>query len=120
LGEELGVLGVGAFLAAGDDQDGHVAQQSVGRVVEDQPLDDQHPAAFGHGLAAGTEDSRSRRRRGARRAGDLIEPLDIGEWAHTIGQRLSGGVKRLVGYAMVTVWPGASLRITSAHWQVPP
>lgn len=41
-----------------------------------------------------------------RRASDLIEALDIGEWAGTMGQRLSGGVRRLVGYSMVTVWPG--------------
>jgi ABC-2 type transport system ATP-binding protein len=41
-----------------------------------------------------------------RRAGELIEALDIGEWRDAMGQRLSGGVKRLVGFAMVTVWPG--------------
>ncbi|MGE5287468.1 MAG: ABC transporter ATP-binding protein [Micromonosporaceae bacterium] len=41
-----------------------------------------------------------------RRAGELIEALDIGEWANTMGQRLSGGIKRLVGFSMVTVWPG--------------
>ena len=41
-----------------------------------------------------------------RRAGELIDALDIGSWRDTLGQRLSGGVKRLVGFAMVTVWPG--------------
>lgn len=41
-----------------------------------------------------------------RRADELIEALDIGEWAHALGQRLPGGVKRLVGFAMATVWPG--------------
>jgi len=41
-----------------------------------------------------------------RRAGELIEALDIGEWENTMGQRLSGGIKRLVGFSMVTVWPG--------------
>jgi ABC-2 type transport system ATP-binding protein len=41
-----------------------------------------------------------------RRAGELIEALDIGDWANTMGQRLSGGIKRLVGFSMVTVWPG--------------
>jgi ABC-2 type transport system ATP-binding protein len=41
-----------------------------------------------------------------RRAGELIEALDIGEWANTMGQRLSGGIRRLVGFSMVTVWPG--------------
>ena len=36
----------------------------------------------------------------------LIDALDIGEWRDTLGAKLSGGVKRLVGFAMVTVWPG--------------
>ena len=36
----------------------------------------------------------------------MIDALDIGEWRGTLGARLSGGVKRLVGFAMVTVWPG--------------
>ncbi len=42
----------------------------------------------------------------AARRDDLIEALDIGEWRDTLGAKLSGGVKRLVGFAMVTVWPG--------------
>lgn len=41
-----------------------------------------------------------------RRAAGLISALDLGEWAGTMGQRLSGGIKRLVGFSMVTVWPG--------------
>lgn len=41
-----------------------------------------------------------------RRADALIEALDLGEWADTLGVRLSGGVRRLVGFAMVTAWPG--------------
>jgi ABC-2 type transport system ATP-binding protein len=41
-----------------------------------------------------------------RRREELIEALDIGEWSDTLGARLSGGVKRLVGFAMVTVIPG--------------
>ena len=41
-----------------------------------------------------------------KRADELIEELDIGEWIDTLGMRLSGGVKRLVGFAMVTAWPG--------------
>jgi ABC-2 type transport system ATP-binding protein len=41
-----------------------------------------------------------------RRADELIEALDIGEWRDAVGARLSGGVKRLVGFSMVTVWPG--------------
>ena len=40
------------------------------------------------------------------RAAELIDALDIGEWRDTVGLRLSGGVKRLVGFAMATVWPG--------------
>lgn len=42
----------------------------------------------------------------ARRRDELIEALDIGTWRDTLGARLSGGVKRLVGFAMATVWPG--------------
>jgi ABC-2 type transport system ATP-binding protein len=42
----------------------------------------------------------------AARRDELIDALDIGEWRDTLGARLSGGVKRLVGFAMVTVWPG--------------
>jgi ABC-2 type transport system ATP-binding protein len=41
-----------------------------------------------------------------RRTDALIEALDIGRWRNTMGQQLSGGVKRLVGFAMVTVQPG--------------
>jgi len=42
----------------------------------------------------------------ARRADELIEALDLGEWRNKRGISLSGGVKRLVGFAMVTVCPG--------------
>ena len=41
-----------------------------------------------------------------RRTDELIEALDIGEWRNTLGARLSGGIKRLVGFMMVSVWPG--------------
>lgn len=41
-----------------------------------------------------------------RRSDEMIEALQIGEWRDTIGARLSGGVKRLVGFAMVTVAAG--------------
>jgi ABC-2 type transport system ATP-binding protein len=41
-----------------------------------------------------------------RRTDELIEALDLGEWTRAFGQRLSGGIKRLVGFAMVAVWPG--------------
>jgi ABC-2 type transport system ATP-binding protein len=40
------------------------------------------------------------------RAAALIDALDIGEWRKTVGQKLSGGVKRLVGFCMAAVWPG--------------
>ncbi len=36
----------------------------------------------------------------------LIEALDLTEWRNTMGHKLSGGVRRLVGYIMTTVWPG--------------
>jgi ABC-2 type transport system ATP-binding protein len=41
-----------------------------------------------------------------KRADELIEALDLGEWRDKRGIGLSGGVKRLVGFAMVTVSPG--------------
>jgi ABC-2 type transport system ATP-binding protein len=41
-----------------------------------------------------------------RRADELIEALDLGEWRDKRGIGLSGGVKRLIGFAMVTVCPG--------------
>ncbi len=41
-----------------------------------------------------------------RRTNELIEALDLGEWRDTLGAKLSGGVKRLVGFAMTSVWPG--------------
>jgi ABC-2 type transport system ATP-binding protein len=40
------------------------------------------------------------------RADHLIEALDLGEWRDVVGMRLSGGVRRLVGFAMIAVWPG--------------
>jgi ABC-2 type transport system ATP-binding protein len=36
----------------------------------------------------------------------LIEALDLGEWRSQDGHRLSGGVKRLVSFAMAAVVPG--------------
>jgi len=41
-----------------------------------------------------------------RRTDELIDALDLGEWRDTVGAKLSGGVKRLVGFTMVSVWPG--------------
>jgi ABC-2 type transport system ATP-binding protein len=42
-----------------------------------------------------------------RRTTELIEALELGEWIDIIGTRLSGGVRRLVGFVMTTVWPAA-------------
>jgi ABC-2 type transport system ATP-binding protein len=36
----------------------------------------------------------------------LVEALDIGAWLDTDGEKLSGGVKRLVSFAMAAVRPG--------------
>ena len=41
-----------------------------------------------------------------RRSRALLDALEIGEWRDTLGARLSGGVRRLVGFAMATVCPG--------------
>lgn len=41
-----------------------------------------------------------------KRSKDLVEALQLGEWWDTLGRELSGGVKRLVGFAMTTVVPG--------------
>jgi len=40
------------------------------------------------------------------RTQELIEALDLGEWRRTLGARMFGGVRRLVGFAMVAVHPG--------------
>ena len=37
----------------------------------------------------------------------LVEALDIGEWLETDGEKLSGGVKRLVSFAMAAIRPGS-------------
>jgi ABC-2 type transport system ATP-binding protein len=41
-----------------------------------------------------------------RRAAELMEALEIGEWRKKMGAQLSGGVRRLVGFAMAAVVPG--------------
>ena len=48
---------------------------------------------------ASSVDVRTRRAR-------LVDSLDIGEWLDQDGRRLSGGVKRLVSFAMAAVAPG--------------
>jgi ABC-2 type transport system ATP-binding protein len=40
------------------------------------------------------------------RVQELIEALDIGEWANKRGETLSGGVRRLVSFCMAAVVPG--------------
>lgn len=40
------------------------------------------------------------------RGDELIEALQIEEWRDTLGAKLSGGVRRLVGFIMVAVVPG--------------
>jgi ABC-2 type transport system ATP-binding protein len=42
----------------------------------------------------------------ARRTSELIEALELTEWSETLGNRLSGGVKRLVGFIVAAVEPG--------------
>lgn len=46
------------------------------------------------------------RRRAEQRAAELIEALDIGEWAQAKGEKLSGGVSRLTAFAMAAAEPG--------------
>ena len=40
------------------------------------------------------------------RARELVDALELGEWWDTLGRDLSGGVRRLVGFAMTTIVPG--------------
>lgn len=40
------------------------------------------------------------------RAGELMEALDLGPWADTPAQKVSGGVARLTAFAMAAVQPG--------------
>ena len=42
----------------------------------------------------------------AARRNELVEALDIGAWLETDGEKLSGGVKRLVSFVMAAVVPG--------------
>ncbi|WP_315583981.1 ABC transporter ATP-binding protein [Actinomyces viscosus] len=47
-----------------------------------------------------------RPRQTRRRAEELIEALDLGEWATTPAQKISGGIARLTAFAMCAVVPG--------------
>ncbi|UCF66783.1 MAG: ABC transporter ATP-binding protein [Acidobacteriota bacterium] len=42
-----------------------------------------------------------------RRATEMIEALELVPWADSLGIKLSGGVKRLVGFVMASVWPAS-------------
>lgn len=42
-----------------------------------------------------------------RRTGELLEALDLGPWADTPAQKISGGVARLTAFCMAAVRPGA-------------
>ncbi|RNL80583.1 ABC transporter ATP-binding protein [Halostreptopolyspora alba] len=46
------------------------------------------------------------RARARERTSELLAELGIEEWADTIGERLSGGVRRLAAFAMAAVRPG--------------
>src|SRR4030042_356260 len=41
-----------------------------------------------------------------KRAMELIEKLELGEWRKTMGLTISGGVRRLVAFCMAAVTPG--------------
>lgn len=55
-----------------------------------------------------------------RRTSRLIEALDIGQWEHTDGARLSGGVKRLTSFAMAAVEPGGLVMLDEPTNDVDP
>lgn len=40
------------------------------------------------------------------RSEDLVARLELEEWRNTLGMNVSGGVRRLLGFAMAVVWPG--------------
>lgn len=46
------------------------------------------------------------RRRAQQRAGELLAALELEQWADTIGERLSGGVRRLTAFCMAAAEPG--------------
>jgi ABC-2 type transport system ATP-binding protein len=67
------------------------------------PLDGVTPAQAVEMLGRIRGASRTRARQ---RAAELLGALDIEEWAGTVGERLSGGVRRLTAFAMAAVEPG--------------
>ncbi len=46
------------------------------------------------------------RRRARQRTDELLAALDLGQWADTIGEKLSGGVRRLTAFCMAAAEPG--------------
>lgn len=42
----------------------------------------------------------------SKRVNMLFEALDMGDWAHTVGERLSGGAMRLTAFCMAVIVPG--------------
>ncbi|MDH2456202.1 ABC transporter ATP-binding protein [Corynebacterium bovis] len=55
-----------------------------------------------------------------RAAGQLVDALDIGDWATTRGDRLSGGIRRLTCFAMATIAPPPVLLIDEPTNDVDP
>lgn len=85
-------------------EDPDVARQLCSYLPQAQmPIDSfrVHEAVHVTGLIRGGPADEVRRR-----GDDLIEALDLNDWRDTIGTKLSGGVRRLVGFIMTTVWPG--------------
>lgn len=41
----------------------------------------------------------------SQRAAALISALELDEWRNTLGVKLSGGIRRLAGFLMATIWP---------------
>jgi ABC-2 type transport system ATP-binding protein len=70
------------------------AQLPIDGLTPDQAIE-----LIGRLRGGGRAEVRARRDR-------FIEDLSLGEWRRTDGQRLSGGVKRLVSFAMAAVVPG--------------
>jgi ABC-2 type transport system ATP-binding protein len=46
------------------------------------------------------------RARARQRTQELIDGLDLGPWAKTVGQRLSGGIRRLTAFCLAAAEPG--------------
>ena len=85
-------------------EDPDVARQLCSYLPQAQmPIESfkMHEAVHITGLIRGGPSNEVRERGDA-----LIEALDLTEWRETLGHKLSGGVRRLVGYIMTTVWPG--------------